>query len=110
MNTPDPQKTAALAPLPRYAPSLEGFQWHERNRTVGFDTWADEIAHVGAQGYILVPPDYHIPHWSRSKEAPQLYVNGRHGPQAMNQAFDRPARDMGYPLFFLHNGRDDPRP
>ena len=99
MNTPHLQETAALAPLPRYAPSLEGFQWNDENRTRGFDTWADEIAHVGAQGYTLVPPGYHIPHWSQSDGAPKLYVNGRHGLREMNHAFDCPARDLGYPLF-----------
>lgn len=112
MKTPDSQQTAALAPLPRYAPSLEGFQWNDENRTRGFDTWADEIAYVGAQGYTLVPPDYHIPHWSRAEGAPKLYVNNRRGLREMTAAFDRPASDICYPLFFLHNVmmKDTPPP
>lgn len=76
------------------------YDWLPENRTHGFPTWDDEITHVEAQGYSLVPPDYHIPHWSRSENAPKIYVNGRHGLREMDAAFDRPARDIAYPLFF----------
>lgn len=80
-----------------------GFDWLDENRTSGFSTWADEIAHVEAQGYALVQPDYHIPHWTGASTAPKLYVNGIYGVREMNAAFDRPARDIGYPLFFKSN-------
>jgi hypothetical protein len=85
------------------APCLKRYQWDDRNRTLGFATWADEIAHVEAQGYILVPPDYHIPHWSQADKAPKLYANGREGVLEVRVAFNRPASDLGYPLFFLPN-------
>lgn len=78
----------------------KNYQWIEQNRTRGFTTWEDEIAHVEAQGYTLVPPAYHIPHWSVADKAPNLYVNGRDGVQELKACFDRPAVDLGYPVFF----------
>ena len=79
------------------------FCWMDSQRTQGFATWAAEIAHMENLGYQLVPSDYHIPHWSRAEGARKLYVNGRDGPREMTACFDRPARDLGYPLFFKQN-------
>lgn len=81
----------------------DGFGWIDSQRAQGFATWADEIAHMETIGYKLVPPDYHIPHWSRADGARKLYVNGRDGPREMTACFDRPARDLGYPIFFKPN-------
>lgn len=74
--------------------------WIETNRAKGFATWAEEIAHVVAQGYALVPSDYRIPHWSQAASSPKLYVNGADGIREMTGCFNRPASDFGYPLFF----------
>lgn len=38
--------------------------------------------------------------WSRSEVARKLYVNERDGPREMTVCFNRPARDLRYPLFF----------
>jgi hypothetical protein len=82
---------------------IAGFCWIDSQRTQGFATWADEIAHMETLGYQLVPPDYHIPHWSQAEDGRKLYVSGRDGPREMTACFDRPARDLGYPLFFKQN-------
>lgn len=76
------------------------YEWLPENRTRGFATWDDEVTHVESQGYSLVHPEYHIPHWSKADSAPKLYVNGPSGLREMRTSFDRPARDIGYPLFF----------
>lgn len=87
--------------------AFSSYDWHKSNLDRDrFASWADQIAHMESLGYQLVPPDYHIPHWSRAKDAPLLYVDGRMGPRLMDAAFDRPACDIGYPLYF----RLDPSP
>ncbi len=85
------------------------FCWIDSNRTKGFATWDAEIAHMQSLGYELVPPNHHIPHWSKAEGARRLYVNGRNGPRELAAFFNRPARDLGYPLFFKQNVKDEPR-
>ena len=80
-----------------------GFCWIDSNRTRGFATWADEIAHMETLGYQLVPPEYHIPHWSQAGGLRKLFVSGCDGPQQMTSCLNRPARDLGYPVFFKQN-------
>lgn len=97
-------KTSNTKPEPLPALGVaDGFGWIDSNRTPGFATWADEVAHMSRLGYLIVPPDYYIPHWSQAEAAPKLYVNGRDGPREMTGCFNRPAGDLGYPLFFKPN-------
>lgn len=80
------------------------YAWLDRNRTIGFDTWEAEIAHMESLGFRLVSPEYKIPHWSETTRAgepvPKLYVSGRDGPREMTSALDRYAAEIGYPLFY----------
>lgn len=71
----------------------------------GFATWADEIAHAESLGYQLVPPDYHLPHWSASLngDAAKIYTMGGRELREVNTSFDRPAAQIGYPLYFGPN-------
>lgn len=76
------------------------YEWHESQLTKGFSTWAEEIRYMESLGYQLVPPDYHIPHWSQAEGAREIYTNGVFGPRKISGCFDRPARDFSYPIFF----------
>ena len=86
-------------------PVANYYSWQERNRLRAFASWEAEIAHAKAQGFRLVPPDYHVPDWVTAmamKDAlPVLHVLRAGGSMdKLNTAFDRPAHDIGYPLFF----------
>lgn len=84
---------------------LNQYSWIETNLR-GFKTWEDEIKHMESLGYQLVPPDYRIPHWSELGTNPYLYVCGNGGvPREMNSFFDRPAAQIGYPLYFAKSNR-----
>lgn len=76
------------------------FNWIDSQRTRGFATWADEIKHMEDLGYSLVPPDTHIPHWTQVDGSQKLYVSVPSGPRELTTCFNRPARDLGYPIFF----------
>ena len=81
------------------------YNWTDTNRINLFTSWEAEIAHAEAEGYKLAPPDYHIPHWttamSMGDALPKLYVMRGNGVlDELQTAFDRPVRDISYPLFF----------
>lgn len=83
--------------------SLEDYGWLGTNRLPGFESWEEEIAFAESQGYRLAPADYHIPHWSAEMKGkvPKLYVMRQQGKfDELRSAFDRPVRDIAYPLFF----------
>lgn len=77
------------------------YDWLSGNRTQGYATWDDEVTHVESLGYALVPPDYHIPHWSQAEGAPKLYVHGRDGAlYVLRGVLGHPASHLGYPVYF----------
>jgi hypothetical protein len=93
--------------LPSPTPLVSRYGWSDQNRSKKFDSWNAEVSYVESLGYTLVPPDYHIPHWSAqySKDGPppKLYVLRNDGPDEMRSSFDCPAARLGYPVFFKSN-------
>ncbi len=115
-NTQDPEaaetvqttQPEAVAPAATCSPIADRYGWMESDRLKTFTSWEDEIAHATAEGYQVVPPDYHIPHWSTAMSMgdalPKLYVMRMAGNfDELRASFDRPARDIAYPLFFRVN-------
>jgi len=99
-------------PTPKDSELLARYQWVESNRPKAFATWADEIAHAESQGYQLAPPEYHIPHWttamSMGDALPKIYVMRHTGIiDELKASFDRPTREIGYPIFFIANAGSD---
>lgn len=96
------------------------YSWNDEARSPKFATWADEITHAETLGYKLVPPDYHIPHWATAMQMgdalPKLYVmRETDGMSPLSTHFDRPARDIAYPLYFraspvTENAGESPAP
>jgi hypothetical protein len=102
-----PPAIPGSSPVP-CSPIADRYGWMESNRLKTFASWEDEITHATAEGYQLVPPDYHIPHWSTAMSMgdalPKLYVMRMAGNfDELRASFDRPARDIAYPLFFRTN-------
>ena len=84
------------------------YEWQKSNRPSKFETWEDMISHAKSKGYDLVPSGYHIPHWAvkmRTSEAlPKIYVMRPKGNiDELKASFDRPASEIGYPIFFKAN-------
>ena len=80
------------------------YEWQDNNRRREFETWEQEIEHVKSLGYSLVPPTYHIPHWSMDfspgAKVPKIYVLRNDGMDEMRSRFDCKASRLGYPIFF----------
>lgn len=94
-------------------PISSRYQWLDSNRLKEYESWEEEIAFADSQGYALVPPEYHIPHWStkmRMGDAmPKIYVMRMTGMlDELTTSFDSPASRLAYPLFFL-KGQELPR-
>jgi hypothetical protein len=114
LQDPEAAETARIKDSPAVvsaatcSPIADRYGWMESNRLKAFASWEDEIAHATAEGYQVVPPDYHIPHWSTAMSMgdalPKLYVMRMAGNfDELRASFDRPARDIAYPLFFRVN-------
>ncbi len=80
------------------------YNWMDSNRLRRFSSWEEEIEYAGSLGYRLAPPDHHIPHWTVAASGMQvqkLYVMRASGNlEELHASFDRPVRDIAYPLFF----------
>ena len=85
------------------------YDWDDRNRDPRFKTWLDEVKHCEALGYTLCAPNYHIPHWSQvmAGTTRKLYTyRNRSEESALGEftlAADRPARDLGYPVYIKND-------
>lgn len=96
------------------------YEWLDDNLPPRFASWEEEIEHAEALGYSLVPPDYHIPHWMAEFDEdgppPKLYVTRREDDaeggsmREIRAAFNRPAREMGYPVYFKNPTTSEPQP
>lgn len=85
-------------------PISQRYNWSENNLMRGFDSWEAEIAHMEELGYKLVPAEYHLTHWSTAMQMgsalPKIYVLRMSGPDEIGTHFDRPAGELGYPVYF----------
>ena len=85
---------------------LSFYGWDDANRAKCFETWEEEIEHVEAQGYQLVPYQYYIPHWTSAMGAnpafPDLYLYrpGSNQVERLMTHLDCYASKVGYPLYY----------
>jgi hypothetical protein len=88
------------------------YGWENRNISKKLGSWEAEIEHMKRLGYELVPPNYHIPHWSTAMSMgdalPKIYVLRLNGPDELSAHFDCLASRLGYPVFFRSNGKGLP--
>lgn len=96
------------------------YEWLDDNLSPRFASWEEEILHAQALGYSLVPPDYLIPHWMAEFDEdgppPKLYVTPRDDDyesgsmREIKLSCNRPAREMGYPVYFKNPTPSEPQP